>query len=265
MWFLMHQSCLCWHVVPVIVLVLWVLKSHLVSLMTPNSVPSRSLKGEQETLIVRKESTARGMVTSNECWAGGISLSTVISWIEYNCDYGLSEYAAPIVCIPGEITMMFKYTTKCTVAHWSYGSNGTTANYIRISANYGVLHKSQCKLWSTTTYYINLGENYVDPITGDYTTVQPQLCRLLRSLGYCGFFLMEGAGIEHMALGNACDGGGYLPQAEANGTPADGRLTMYLRAFRTFRWALNIHILKVHCSGIEGLFAIWLTSQIHST
>jgi hypothetical protein len=35
----------------------------------------------------------------------------------------------------------------------------------------------------------------------------------------------EGAGIEHTAFGNVCDGGGYWPQAEANGTPADGRLT----------------------------------------
>jgi hypothetical protein len=35
----------------------------------------------------------------------------------------------------------------------------------------------------------------------------------------------EGAGVEHTALGNVCDGRGYWPQAEANGTPADGRLT----------------------------------------
>jgi hypothetical protein len=86
-----------------------------------------------------------------------------------------------------------KYVTQCTGAHHSYGGNWTTANYITAGGNYGnyhKLHNSWEKLRSATVHYVDLGENYMVPITWDFTTKQPQLCNLHMLMLYCCFFLM---------------------------------------------------------------------------
>ena len=81
---------------------------------------------------------------------------------------------------------------------------------LQCQLNYSKLYKKWAKLWSTTAHYINMAENYMGPITWDFTTKQPQLCNLLRPMLYCGFFLMLGNGklikwwIDSFREGRSC-------------------------------------------------------------